>query len=458
MKKILTFIMLFVSLFTVLAVATTPQAEAASKTIYLKPSSNWLEAGAIFYGHFWGGSGDEDVKFTDADGNGIYEATVNKNPTKVIFTRNQPGSTGPWNNEWGRIETSVPTDGKNQFNIVGWATSASSWTTYVHVVPDVTLVGSFKQANWDLNYEDFTFEEDNGVYTLENVELSKGTYEFKLAINHDWAGPYAAVTVKNSGTYTMTIDAGTNATIEANGGYYNFKFTLSSKQLVVEHIPYIHEQLKSLISDYYGTGANNGVYVRTTQININEAAKEEMSQYFHNAGSETDAWANLQANRTTNFCGNYLYFNEGNKTGFGTSSNGTLTSFTWNGSYDNSQSVGNAIDDYFVTLKDFAELTNNSSNAGAKDVDLSTGWTYAEGVYTCTKEANSNVIDAAKAFTAPGWKDAGKYIDFTQVTVEVVDGDLVISLWVSSADAEGKLVNYTTVDTNSVFSYAKISK
>ena len=213
----------------------------------------------------------------------------------------------------------------------------------------------------------------------------------------------------------------------------------------IEHTGVLYG-LKDLVSEYY----NDGVYTRNTVININDTAKSEISEYFHNAGSEKDSWANLQLVRQTNFCGNYLYFNEGSKAGFGTSANGTLTSFTWNGSYDNSASVGNAIDSYFVTLKDFVDLQNNSSNNGASGVDLSEKWSYAGGVYTSTSRA---VIEAAKAFAAPGWVDAGNYTDFTKVTISVEKGALVISLHVDSTNT-GVLKDQTTT----VFASAKITK
>ena len=213
----------------------------------------------------------------------------------------------------------------------------------------------------------------------------------------------------------------------------------------VEHTGVLYG-LKDLVSEYY----NDGVYTRNTVININDTAKSEISEYFHNAGSEKDSWANLQLVRQTNFCGNYLYFNEGSKAGFGTSANGTLTSFTWNGSYDNSISVGNAIDSYFVTLKDFAELVNNSTNNGASGVDLSEGWSYADGVYTSTSPA---VREAVKAFAAPGWVDAGNYTDFEKVTISVEKGALVISLHVHSTNT-GVLKDQTTT----VFASAKITK
>ena len=188
------------------------------------------------------------------------------------------------------------------------------------------------------------------------------------------------------------------------------------------------------LQDLTKTFYNNGVYTRSTEIFINkEAISNDYATHFHNPqGGE-----NVLLNRTTEFVGDYLYFVE-TKVGFGTNAEGKLTQFTWNGSYDHSESETNAIEEAFYTLYD---LMNNSAE-----------WTYADGVYTTT---DATVIKMAEGFTAPGWISPDtNYTSYTQVTVEVVEGKLVISLWVSVLN-EG-IVTSTPVGNNALFSQAII--
>ena len=440
-RKLFTLLMLLVSVFVVVAISNTQDVEAATPTtIYLKPGV-WSSDNAKFEAWVWGG-GDKWVVFSDSDGDGIYETTVPTGTTHMKILRKSPShATNSWNSWNDSGDQKIPTDGKNMFVVSDW--NKYTWDTYTYVTPECYLAGSMN--SWSTTAD--KFDEQSGVYTISK-ELTAGQYTFKIVQDGNWLG-YQQVT---NGSTNLLSDAGGNdhnIKFTATGGTYTFTYTLKTKTLVVTHVPFAKDAVKTLISGFY----KGGVYTRTTMINIDkEAITEEIRGYFHNH-TLADGTNNLYLERTTNFCDDYLYFEEGTKVGFGTSAAGTLTSFNWTGSYENSNHADNAIENYFVTLHDFATLTNTSN--GVDGVSLANGWSESNGVYTSADQA---VINAAIAFTAPGWVSPdGNYIDFTQVTIEVVDGSLTITLWCSSTEVEGKLNDdVKVVGTNAVFSQAII--
>ena len=188
-------------------------------------------------------------------------------------------------------------------------------------------------------------------------------------------------------------------------------------------------------ADLINTHYNGGVYTRTTHIYIDkDAIAADFGTHFHNA----QGGDNVHLDRTTKFVDDYLYFVE-TGVAFGTSADGKLTQFTWEGSYANSDSDVNAIENAFYTLFDLM-------NAEAE-------WTYADGVYTTT---NKTVIKIAEGFTAPGWQSpTAAYTDYTQVTVSVNEaGQLVVSLWVSATNSG--IVTSTAVGDHVLFAEAII--
>lgn len=211
-------------------------------------------------------------------------------------------------------------------------------------------------------------------------------------------------------TYVLSKDGSNySATVEKTGVYY---------------------ALQDLINPHY----NSGVYTRTTNILIDKKAIEaDYGKHFH----RPENGANVLLDRTTEFVGNYLYFVE-TKVAFGTSAEGKLVEFTWDGEYDNSAANGNAIEDAFVTLYDFMNLAD--------------GWTLVDGKYVNTSAAAK---DAAEAFTAPGWISPDtNYTDYSQVVVYEDAGKLVIELYVDSTNSG--IVTSPEVNGHCLFSKAII--
>lgn len=543
MKKLLTFIMLFVSLFTVLAVANTTEVEAAAadkRVVFVDTTDKNKGDGTNtvwFQAWVWDSNNNGEWITLTKLTNNIYFLEIPTNKTGMKILRKGSHQSGNNWDKWNETgDITINSSNKWTWTNGQWDGNKGSWGTYTP--SSVRLVGGMN--NWGIANSTNNMTNKNGVYTA-TYTLEAGTYEFKIAVNGSWdcAFSNSGAKMSESGSFGMYVSDTVNSKLTTTtGGVFTFKFTLATGELVIEK--HVHEyvmktnttqhwkecscgskieiadhsateswvssednhwkvcstcnvelnkaahkhtsttveptleadgsvtytcecghtytetlsnsevivdELKKLVTEHY----NEGVYVRNTEININDEAKAEMYEYFHNPG-ETNVWANLLAKRTTNFCGGYLYFNEGSKTAFGTNSNG-IYSFTWKGTYNGLNENANVIDNYFVTLKDFADLVNTSSNAGKSNVKLDNGWTYAEGVYT---SSDTEVIEAALAFTAPGWVGGDEnYLHYTAVTItEDAKGNLVISVLVDTSDAEGKLLDVN----NNVFSKAVVTK
>lgn len=101
----------------------------SNQALYLKPSTNWLDAGARFAAYFYGG-GEAWVDAVKETGVlDIYKVVAPASYTNVIFTRMNPGTT---ENNWGNKWTQSPNlefDGTNDlYRVSGWDTGA--WDVY----------------------------------------------------------------------------------------------------------------------------------------------------------------------------------------------------------------------------------------------------------------------------------------------------------------------------------------
>lgn len=161
-------------------------------TVYMKPCV-WDVDEAWFSAHFWGASGEADVRMTDADNDGIWEAAVPEGMTDVLFCRMNPEyQEFGWDVKEGEGEEEVvledhvwnqsadlivPADDVNCYVIKDW--ESAEWMTldaaadyeYVPVDPapdpDVVwaIAGSFN--DWSLTADPMTLED--GFYVAKNI-------------------------------------------------------------------------------------------------------------------------------------------------------------------------------------------------------------------------------------------------------------------------------------------------
>jgi len=106
--------------------------------VYLKPNSNWTQAGARFAIYFFG-NGETWVSMTKVDGTNYYGVKISdiisKGYTGMILCRMNPGAAANnWNNKWnqsGDLKVSDFTSGKNCFTVPNgsWDGATAGWST-----------------------------------------------------------------------------------------------------------------------------------------------------------------------------------------------------------------------------------------------------------------------------------------------------------------------------------------
>lgn len=106
--------------------------------VYLKPNSNWTQAGARFAIYFFG-NGEEWVSMTKVEGTNYYGVKISdiisKGYTGMIFCRMNPGNAANnWDNKWnqsGDLKVSDFTSGKNCFTVASgwWDGATTAWST-----------------------------------------------------------------------------------------------------------------------------------------------------------------------------------------------------------------------------------------------------------------------------------------------------------------------------------------
>ena len=111
--------------------------------LYFVPSSQWKNDNARFAAYFFNNSGNTWASMSDSNSDGIFECSIPKGYTGVIFCRmNGNNTTNDWNNKYNQSgDLTIPTDGKNLLtppsdwwdSFTGtWSTryDDSKWTTY----------------------------------------------------------------------------------------------------------------------------------------------------------------------------------------------------------------------------------------------------------------------------------------------------------------------------------------
>ena len=223
LSKILVLVLVLMTMITAISSLGLTTSAATTRTIYLKPNSNyWGQANAWFDAWTWGGSSaDAWVTFTDSNYDGIYEATIPADRTGMKILRKDPASTAHDWNSWNSTGDLTITSSKNCFSITSW--SGGSWSSIAAPSADFTLtvVGAAGLAGteWDLsNAENDMTLVSGRTYEKTFTGVAAGTYEFKVAANHAWTYSWgsgsnnASVTVaKDNSTVVVTFNEETKA-------------------------------------------------------------------------------------------------------------------------------------------------------------------------------------------------------------------------------------------------------
>ena len=226
---------------------------ASPTTVYLKPNSNWLTAGARFAVYYWkDGSPDGWASMTDEDSDGYYEVTVPEGYSNVIFCRMSGSSTeNNWDNSWTQTgDLTVPTDGKNCYTINDGSWDSGTWSvyspaTYIIAGDSVALFSS----TWDPanTANQMTLNSETGLYEKSYTNVAEGTYEFKVT-DGTWNNSWGSGT----NNYSFTVTETSNVTIT---------FNATSKDIAVSQTPVgggEDPEPDTSTVDYYLIGYING--------------------------------------------------------------------------------------------------------------------------------------------------------------------------------------------------------
>lgn len=195
-------------------------------------------------------------------------------------------------------------------------------------------------------------------------------------------------------------------------------------------------EVKTLFNTYY----NNGVYKKKTVLSVNSETMDEVSTYFH--ASQT-----AKERITWHYNGGLRMQVEGIEDSIYEDKDGMVYHTGFNGDwYVNDKT---SVESWFTTLYDFKNISN-------------TTWTLENDEYvavlTPTTASSEHILTKyAREFVAPMWlepnADNYNYVTFSKLTVQEVNNSLVMTLYATGDDIEGKLTN-----TQGIFSTATVTK
>ena len=175
--------------------------------VYLKPNSNWTQSNAWFMVYTWGGStGEQWIKMTDVDGNGVYEASLPDGYTNLIFCRmNSSVTAGGWNNVWNQSNdlTLSATSTNRMYTIAegAWSKGSGSWSAHAKTF---TVAGAAGLCGSDWNTTDsankMVLDSTINAWVKTYTNIAAGTYEFKIVYDNKWDYSFPST------NYKLTVD------------------------------------------------------------------------------------------------------------------------------------------------------------------------------------------------------------------------------------------------------------
>lgn len=207
------FLSLALAMALVLCLMPVGSASAADMTggevLYLKPNSNWTQAGARFAAYFFNNSTGKNtwVSMTDSNGDGIYEVTApSGNWANVIFCRMNPStSANNWDNKWNQT-SDLTYDGTNNLYTVAdgaWDNGGGTWSFH-HERYTVAGLPELCGTDWDPSDTNNDMTLDGNLYTKTFYNVPAGSYTFKIVADQSWA--HAWPSQNKAFTVTHTVD------------------------------------------------------------------------------------------------------------------------------------------------------------------------------------------------------------------------------------------------------------
>ena len=153
-------------------------ASASTKRIYMQCGSSWCNDSPKFYAHSWGSS-DNDVELTLADcETDVYYADIPSGNTSVVFTRQNPASTGIlWEgtNFWNKSQD-ITISTNNLFTCTGWSDGKGTFSGSTYSAPTYTV--SFNANGGSGSMSNVSSIACDGSTTLVANAYTKSGYRF----------------------------------------------------------------------------------------------------------------------------------------------------------------------------------------------------------------------------------------------------------------------------------------
>ena len=322
---------------------------------------------------------------------------------------------------------------KEGYALEGWYTDKALTNKIeigAKITTDLTLYPKYVEA------EDYVvYFDDNG-----NWAETCNVYMFSKYGNTSASWPGTAIEIDSKGRKYVEVDASksfdsiifnneTEQTEDLNltGALNGDTYKLTEKNTEGKYkADILRTSVYNLFNEYY----NEGSYTKVSELKVNEIAEQEVAKYFH-------ASADVKWRKT-------VYTTEGlsmttSKDGVTYTTEASVYTNAGEGKVQHTGVGGNytvnkgSVEEWFYTLHDFVNAST-------------TGWTYENGVYTHALVSTDSELKEdeltkmAREFVAPMWlapnADNWAYARFNKLTVQVVDGKLVMSLYVESDNVD----------------------
>ncbi|MBR5855633.1 MAG: starch-binding protein [Paludibacteraceae bacterium] len=146
-----------------------PDFSQQTNTILFRPSTDWKKSDARFAAYFFGATAEKWVDMTDADGDGIYEATNPKTNLSVKICCLKSGKTETkWENvKWRSINYEIPTGVENCWvvNDGAWDDATGTWAMPLSNGDNSATIDAAKDQKVTA-LVNRSFVKDDGYYTL----------------------------------------------------------------------------------------------------------------------------------------------------------------------------------------------------------------------------------------------------------------------------------------------------
>lgn len=199
---------------------------STANIVYLN-TNIWNVDNAWFAVYYWDDNGNYWTEMTVYSENStVYSAMLPEDISNIIFVRmNENKHDFDWASKDNQSQNITLSDGNSYYVVKDWNGSDDGKSTVI-LVNSYTLVGTgIFGDEWNANNSanDLLYDAKTGLYTktYDDVDLS-GSFEYKIAINHDWDvsygwnDSYSSDFMGNDGNFKATLSGESKVTFTLN--------------------------------------------------------------------------------------------------------------------------------------------------------------------------------------------------------------------------------------------------